>query len=305
MAPRTIVGIGEVLWDMLPQGRQLGGAPANFAYHAAALGAEGCVVSRVGDDELGREILARLDALGVNREHVGIDPIHPTGRVDVRVDATGVPDYIIHEDAAWDYICAQSDLATLAARAAAVCYGTLALRAPVSRSTLLGFVESVPPACLRVCDVNLRQSYFRMAWVSALLVHSDLLKLNDAELPVVAEMFGIASADPRAAALELIDRFHLRLVALTRGPRGSLLVASDGRTSDHPGAPAGTVVDTVGAGDAFTAALVTGLLAGRDLDRINHDANRLAAYVCTQRGATPPIPPALAKSLSGGPTGTQ
>jgi fructokinase len=288
MPPRPlIVGIGEILWDMLPGGKQLGGAPANFAYHAKALGADAAVVSRVGDDALGREILSRLDALGLDRSHVGTDPQHATGRVDVRLDAAGVPEYVIHAPAAWDFIPLDRALLDLAARADAVCFGSLALRAERSAEAISAFVEAARRG-LRVFDVNLRPPFVDGAVIGRLLPASHVLKLNDAELPRVAMLLGI-DGDAAAAIGALFERYSLQVVALTRGPGGSVLYARGGRVSDHPGFPA-TVADTVGAGDAFTAALVTGLLRGHDLDTINAAANRLAAYVCSQPGATPPIP---------------
>ena len=288
--PPLIVGIGEILWDMLPAGKQLGGAPANFAYHAKALGADAAVVSRVGDDAPGREILARLDALGVNRSHVSVDPRHPTGRVDVRLDAAGVPEYVIHAPAAWDFLPLDGALLDLAARADAVCYGSLALRADRSAETITAFVEAAT-AGLRVFDVNLRPPFVDGEVIDSLLPLSHVLKLNDAELPQVAELLGVKGDGP-AAIRTLFDRYPLRVIALTRGPAGSVLYARDGDTVDYPGLIT-NVVDTVGAGDAFTAALVTGLLRGDDLDAINVAANRLAAYVCSRRGATPPIPAEL------------
>lgn len=289
MARPIIVGIGEVLWDMLPGGRQLGGAPANFAYHAHALGAVGVVVSRVGDDEPGRDVLRRLEALGLDVAHVTTDPHHPTGRVDVRLDARGVPDYLIHEGVAWDFLRATPALLDLAARADSVCFGTLAQRSPVSRDAIRAFLRTARPQCLRVFDVNLRQSYFDRATVHDLLSESNVLKLNDAELPVLARLLG-TGGEGDGAIEALLLKYDLRLVALTRGPYGSALYTPT-RTSDHPGITADKVADTVGAGDAFTAALVLGLLKGHDLDHINAFANRLASYVCSQPGATPPIPP--------------
>jgi fructokinase len=293
MARPVIVGIGEVLWDMLPAGKQLGGAPANFAFHAGQLGAEALIVSRVGDDEPGREILRRLDSLGVGRQHVGVDPRHPTGTVDVRVDAAGVPEYVIHAPVAWDFLESGPELLRLAARSDAVCLGTLAQRSPASRAAVSSFLGATPPQCLRVFDINLRQAFYSRDLLHELLGRSDVLKLNDGELAVVAQLFSLNSAEPTPAARELMARYPLRLVALTRGGHGSLLLTRDGRASDYPGVPVEKIADTVGAGDAFTAALVMGLLAGKGLDQINDRANRLAAFVCTQHGATPRHPPAL------------
>ena len=293
--PYTIVGLGEILWDMLPGGKQLGGAPANFAYHANALGATGAVVSRVGDDEPGREILRRLDELGLNRRYVGVDPDHPTGRVNVRLDARGVPDYVIHQDVAWDFLANPGDdpaLAGLARRCDAVCFGSLAQRGAVSRRSIAAFLDATGPRCLRVFDVNLRQSYYDRDTIDASLRRSGVLKLNETELPDLGKLLGVAGEGP-AAVEELFRRYPmLSLVALTAGDRGSALYAAAGETSRHGGFPT-EVADTVGAGDAFTAALVLGLLDDHDLGRINAFANRLASYVCSQPGATPPIPAAV------------
>jgi fructokinase len=283
---RPVVGIGEVLWDLLPAGKQLGGAPANFAFHAGQLGAEAYVVSRVGDDELGREILARLDALGLNRDFVQSDPDHPTGTVDVRLDAKGVPSYVIYEDVAWDWITPTPRMLDLARRADAVCFGTLAQRTPGNAGAIGKFLSSTRADCLRVFDVNFRQHYYDADTVRHPLALSNVVKLNEDEVPVLTALL------PKPVELRDFPRvFDLRVVALTCGPRGSVLFTKDG-VFEHAGVPV-DVVDTVGAGDAFTAALVMGLLAGRPLDEINDRANRLAAFVCSQPGATPRHPPAM------------
>lgn len=289
----VIVGIGEILWDMLPGGKQLGGAPANFACQSNALGARGVVVSRVGDDDPGREILDRLGPLGIDATCVTTDPQHPTGRVDVRLDARRVPEYVIHEPAAWDFIPADAASLALAGRADAVCFGTLAQRSPVSRDSIRAFLRAARPQCLRVFDINLRQNYFDHRTVHDLLQSADVLKLNDSELPVVGGLLDLGGDAPTLVR-ELLRRYALRLIALTRGPDGSTLYAPNAESS-HPGV-SGPVADTVGAGDAFTAALVLGLLEGHDLARINAFANRLAAYVCSQAGATPAIPAALLRA---------
>jgi fructokinase len=282
-----VVGLGEILWDLLPDGKQLGGAPANFAYHTQSLGARGVVASCVGDDELGRLIVARLVELGLDIQHVAVDERHPTGTVSVELDAGGKPRYTIHKNVAWDFIPSTPALLDLAARADAVCYGSLCQRSEVSRRTVRAFLESTRPDCLRVFDINLRQSFYGPEIVDAMLSLSNVMKLNDEELPVVARLLSISGTEPDILRA-LGDRYGLRLIALTKGACGSLLW-TPGATSSHPGIRPPRIVDTVGAGDAFTAALAMGLLRGNLLDQINADANRLASYVCSQPGATPTL----------------
>jgi fructokinase len=282
-----VLAVGEVLWDLLPGGRQLGGAPANFAYHAHALGADAHLVTRVGDDPLGREILERLLALGLSTDLVGVDPAAPTGTVTVELRQGGQPRFTIHEDVAWDRLSVTAAALDASTHAEAVCFGTLAQRSEASRQAIRALVAATPPVALRILDVNLRQAFYTREVVAASLDLASALKVNDEELPVLAGLLGLPGGTDEQVE-EVARRFALRLVALTRGPRGSRLYA-DGRWSDHPGLPA-TVVDTVGAGDAFTAALALGFLAGWGLDALNQAANELAAFVCSQPGATPPLP---------------
>lgn len=285
-----IVGIGEVLWDMLPAGRQLGGAPANFTYHASALGADTLLISRVGKDDLGRETLERLTKLGVPTECVEVDDKIPTGTVGVTVAADGQPHYQIHENVAWDAIRGEDAARRAVAAADAVCFGSLAQRSETSRDTIQALVASAPAKALRIFDINLRQHYYSHSTIEESLALANVLKVNDAELPRLAEMFGL-TGDARSQIHQLAERHSLRAVAYTRGGNGSLLCAG-GRWSDHPGI-ATTVVDTIGAGDSFTAAMTLGLLAGWELDRINDHANRVAAFVCSYTGATPTLPDQL------------
>ena len=282
-----VLGIGEILWDLLPSGKQLGGAPANFAYHAHALGAETRVVSRVGSDPLGLEILARLAALGLPTDGVGVDASAPTGTVSVEVQADGQPRFTIHENVAWDRIAVDAASLEFAAHADALCFGSLAQRCSVSRAAIRQVIAKTPAAALRVFDINLRQHFYSRELIESSLALANALKLNETELPMLAEMFALAG-DSRAQLAALAQRFELRAIALTRGAHGSLLLA-EGTWSEHAGLPA-KVVDAVGAGDAFTAAWTLGLLARQPLDEINVRANQLAAYVCTQPGATPQIP---------------
>jgi len=282
-----ILAVGEVLWDLLPGGKKLGGAPANFAYHGRSLGADGSLVTRVGDDDLGREVVNRLKTLELPTDAVQVDPDRPTGTVAVELAGDGQPCFTIREQVAWDRIEPITADLDRAARADAICFGSLAQRAEPSRGTIRALVAATGPGALRVFDVNLRPPFVDRGVIAESLGLANVLKLNEHELPELAAMFDMPS-DPREAMAGLADRFGLKLVALTRGPLGSLLLA-DGRWSEHPG-QAIAVVDTIGAGDAFTAAMVVGTLAGRPLDAINDHANAVAAFVCSQPGGTPALP---------------
>ncbi|HXG47944.1 MAG TPA: carbohydrate kinase [Methylomirabilota bacterium] len=285
-----IVGIGEVLWDLLPGGRQLGGAPANFAYHAGALGAGAWLISRVGRDDLGREALQRLAKLGVPTECVEVDEWLPTGTVGVEIDADGQPHYQIHSPVAWDAIQGAPAGRQTVVEADAVCFGSLAQRNEVSRAAIQALVAVAPATALRIFDINLRQSYYSRDVIEKSLGLANVLKVSDAEWPLLAAMLHL-DGDLRTQIQQIADRHSLRAVAYTRGGHGSLLFAGR-RWSDHPGVVT-SVVDTVGAGDAFTAAMAIGLLAGWDLDHINECANRVAAFVCANAGATPALPDPL------------
>jgi fructokinase len=291
-----IVGIGEILWDLLPAGKQLGGAPANFTCHAWALGAEARLVSRVGEDALGREIIERWAVRGLLTDTIAVDKERLTGTVSVEVAADGQPQYTIHEHVAWDRI--EADDVSLAAvgRADAVCFGTLAQRTKSARAAVEMLLAASRRDALRIFDVNLRPPFVAWDVIIESMKPANVLKLNEHELPVLADIFSL-SGRPAEQLAELARRFELRLVALTRGGEGSLLFA-DGVRSEHPGLKA-TVLDTVGAGDAFTAVLTLGLLQGWDLDRINQHANAVAAFVCSQPGATPKLPDALRLPFAG------
>ena len=284
----VIVGLGEVLWDVYPDAAHFGGAPANFACHAASLGAESLMVSAVGSDDFGDRALSALRERGVAGGHVSRDARHATGRVLVTLNTASQASYEFAADTAWDHLAWSDDLAVLAARCDAVCFGTLGQRSPVSRETIRRFIEATPRTALRVFDVNLRQRFYDAPTLQASLQMASALKLNDEELPIVAELCGIHATTPREMLIELMSRHDLRLAALTRGPRGSLLLA--GSEENECPAPPTTVVDTVGAGDAFTATLVTGFLRGLPLATINRHANAVASFVCSQNGATSPLP---------------
>lgn len=280
------IGLGEILWDVLPDARLLGGAPANFAYHVNALGGTGLPVSRVGDDELGREALSQLVANGLNIDAVSVDPDHPTGTVDARVDADGVATYTFPDDVAWDFISVDDAALALAAKADAICFGTLAQRSPVSRQAIHAFLRAAPGA-LKVYDINLRQDFYTPEIIAESLNLADVLKINDDELAVAIEMFALPGGE-ESALRALMDAHSLKLAVLTRGGEGSLVVSPDG-VAELGGQPT-EVVDTIGAGDSFTAALVVAYLNSLSLDEINAFATRVAAYVCGQAGAMPAMP---------------
>lgn len=300
----SVVGIGEVLWDLLSTGPQLGGAPANFAYHAHALGANSQVITRVGRDDLGREIISRFHGMGLPDETVQVDPAAPTGTAEVSVTGNGLAHFTIQENVAWDSIAETTQARAIAAQADAICFGSLAQRSDTSRTTIQNLVAATKPDALRVFDINLRQHYYSRDLIQHALRGSNVLKLNDDELPIVAAMFGLADS-PQGQAQNrtkeerqiegLAELFNLRLVALTRGPNGSVLYQG-GRWSKCASRPI-RVVDTVGAGDSFTAALVMGVLQNMDLDEVNSIANEVAGYVCSQAGATPPLPEEFARKF--------
>jgi fructokinase len=289
---KKVLAVGEVLWDLLPDGKQLGGAPGNFAYHCRSLGADARLVTRVGDDDLGREILARFAALGLPADFVAVDSEAPTGTVGVELDAAGQPRYTIHEGVAWDRIEADAGSLAFAAEADAVYFGSLAQRAPTSRVAVGRIVAAAKAGALRVFDVNLRPPFVDRDVIAGSLEAANVLKLNDHELEVLAEMFGLAGT-PREIVVGLASRFGLEAAAVTRGDSGSLLFRAGG-WSDHPGV-AVEVVDSIGAGDSFTAAMTMGLLEGLPLDEINRRANAVAAFVCTRPGGTPALPESLVR----------
>jgi len=291
----NVVGIGEVLWDLLPAGPQLGGAPANFAYHARALGAHACVVTRVGNDDLGRAILKRFEQMEIADGTMQMDEAAPTGTVTVALSDKGIPNYLIHEHVAWDHL-ELTPLALKAAREAdAVCFGSLAQRGAISRASIQRLVAAAPATALRVFDINLRQNYYSREVIEQSLRLANVLKLNDGELPILAELFNLTGS-VRDQLATLANCFSLQLVALTRGPAGSLLFQG-GQWSDCPSVPI-SIVDTIGAGDSFTAALVMGLLCKMPLDEINALADEVARHVCSCAGATPPLPKQLARRFA-------
>jgi fructokinase len=291
-----VVGIGELLWDLLPTGAQIGGAPANYAYHAGALGAEARAISRVGADALGRELISQLDVLGVSTQYVQVDDALPTGTVAVEIDGAGQPHYHITAAVAWDHLQVTPDALMVASSADAICFGTLAQRNVVARDAIRALVAASPSDALRILDVNLRQHYFSPALIDESLMLATVLKVNDVELPQLAAMFGLTGSE-HAQMVQIAERWQLRAVALTRGDKGSALLTQQA-WSEHPGVRV-VVADTIGAGDAFTAAMTLGLLQGWSLDDVNAQANLVAAYVSSQPGGTPALPADVSAAFVG------
>jgi len=290
----SVIGIGEVLWDLLPGGRQLGGAPANFAYHAHALGACGQVITRVGKDSLGREIFERFKHLGLPNQTVQVDEAFATGTVTVTLNGEGDPQYLINEDVAWDRLEATKPALEAVRTADAVCFGTLAQRNSVSREAIQRLVAAAPDTALRVFDSNLRQNFYSREIIEQSLQLANVLKLNETELPVLAKMFERGES-PKQQMEWLAKCFKMRAVVLTRGAEGSVIYER-GRWSEQTSQPV-QVVDTVGAGDSFTAGLVLGLLHQMGLDEAHDFAAEVARYVCSCAGATPAMPDLLRRRL--------
>ena len=285
----TIVGLGEILWDIFPHGKKLGGAPANFAYISSLLGERGIVASRVGTDDLGGEVLEQLSSHHLETSCLQSDRQHPTGAAKVSLDANGQASFEIISPVAWDFFQLTPDWTNLAQKADAVCFGTLAQRSPQSHKTIQDFLSSTPPTALHVFDVNLRQSFYSKQIITDSIKKTHILKLNSEELPVILSLLGQTSADEISAARWLQQKFQLKMVCVTRASRGSLLLTADAY-DEHPGIPV-KVVDTVGAGDAFTAALVYHFLRRVSLPAINIAANRMGTWVASQFGAMPPANP--------------
>lgn len=283
---QTVIGLGEVLWDVFPDSRRPGGAPANVAHQANQLGYRGLIVSRVGadspGDELRRELAGRqLDLAGIQQ-----DPDHPTGRVTVDLTDSGHPDYVIHENVAWDFLQADPATREQVSGASAICCGTLAQRSPVSRQSIHTLLDAASPECLIVYDVNLRQRWYAREWIEATIRKAHAVKLNHEEVRTVAELLGL-DPEPRRFADALRDGYDVELVCVTRAERGCLLFNGDD-VADVPGEPV-DVVDAVGAGDAFTAALIATRLEEWPLHAAARFANRVGGLVASRPGAMPQL----------------
>jgi fructokinase len=281
---KKVVGLGEVLWDILPERTCLGGAPANFAYITTLMGDQGIVASRVGEDSRGIDALRRMEELGLDIDHVQTDRTRATGTVSVEVDGKGLPQYQIAHPVAWDFLEWTEDWQSLADNIDAVCFGSLAQRSKESRKTILRFVREAKNA-VTIFDVNLRQSYYSQEILAESMKLADLVKLNDEELPKIMRLANLTHTDERSSAQRLMEIYDLQLVCVTRGGRGSLLVRN-GEANEHAGFRV-KVADTVGSGDAFTAGLVHEYLHGAPLELMNEVANLVGAWVASEVGGMP------------------
>jgi fructokinase len=279
---KAIFSLGEILWDIFPEGKKIGGAPANFAFYLSRLGEYPILISRVGRDSLGEEALIVCQNCGLKTDFIQKDEVHCTGKVNVQLDNRGIPRFEIQDYVAWDFIERSRALLSVITEAKAICFGTLAQRHEKSRRTIGRLLEAAGANCLKVLDLNLRFPYFDKELIESSLRIADVLKLNSDELAVVAELFSLTGTETELLRT-ILAKFSLQLVALTTGENGSTLL-SQVKEFRHPGYRV-TAIDTVGAGDAFTAALVHGLLSGLELEEINDFANKLASFVCTKKGA--------------------
>lgn len=293
-----ILGIGELLWDVLPKGPKLGGAPANFSVMAGRLGNSSAIISRIGEDELGKEALRFLETFPVDCSQIQTDPEQPTGRVTVELEQ-GQPSYTIHHPVAWDFMEATPEWTAQAAAADAICFGSLAQRSEHSRTAIQTLVRATRPGCQRIFDVNLRAPFYNELTVRSSLQLASVMKMNDLEVPLVLDLLGMAVSDTLlAGAMQLLDTFdNLQMVAITCGGAGSLLVKRD-EYHQHPGVPV-TVADTIGAGDAFTAGMTTYLLRGAPLATLNEAGNRWGSFIASQPGAMPEIPVETLREITG------
>lgn len=287
----TVVGMGEALWDVLPEGKKIGGAPANFAYHVSQFGLPSCVVSAVGSDPLGQEIIENFTSKGLN--HLIEEVPYPTGTVQVEIDQAGIPQYEIKENVAWDNIPYTARLEALAQRTRAVCFGSLAQRNVVSRQTINRFLDAMnhDDETLVVFDVNLRQGFYNNEILCESMQRCNILKINDEELVTVSRMFGYPGIDLQDKCWIILGKYNLKMLILTCGINGSY-VFTPGSVSFLP-TPQVEVADTVGAGDSFTAAFISSILRGRSVAEAHAAAVSTSAFVCTRNGAMPLLPPDL------------
>lgn len=278
---QLIVGLGEILWDCLPEGKKLGGAPANFAFHAGLLGADTIAISAIGKDALGDEILRELDEKGLKYLLPRVE--QETGTVQVTLDSEGIPSYEIKTGVAWDNIPFLPEIEQLAEKCDCVCFGSLAQRSDVSRNTIKEFLKRTPQKCLRIFDINLRQQFYTKALIHDNLLACNVLKINDEELDIVAEMYGYSDLSVEDKCRRLLEEYQLKMLVLTCGVNGSYVFAPGQKSFMET--PKVEVADTVGAGDSFTGAFAASLLAGQTIQEAHQLAVKVSAFICTQKGA--------------------
>lgn len=284
----TVVGLGEILWDVFPERKVLGGAPANFAYHVSQFGYNGYAVSAIGDDLLGKEILSSLQEKELNYLIETTD--YPTGTVQVTLNKAGVPEYEICENVAWDNIPFTAKAENLAKNTGTVSFGSLAQRNGVSRETIKRFLGAMPENSLKIFDINLRQEFYTKELIDESLTLCNVLKINDDEVAVISKLYGYKKYSEQDICKKILNDYNLEIVILTKGIDGSF-VFTDKETSYQP-TPKVHVADTVGAGDSFTAAFVASYMHGDRITDAHQLAMEVSAYVCTQHGAMPKLPDA-------------
>jgi fructokinase len=284
---RYIIGLGEALWDVLPEGKKLGGAPANFAYHAGQFGLDTIAISALGEDALAEETIEALKEHGLNYLMPRVP--YPTGTVQVTLAEGGIPTYEIKEGVAWDNIPYTDEMADIAKNARAVCFGSLAQRNAVSRENIRKFLADTPADCLKICDINLRQQFYSKEVLEDSFRLCNILKINDEELVVVNRMFGYDGLDMRQTCEKMVQDYGLKMLVLTCGTNGSYVFTNDGLTSFQD-TPKVKVADTVGAGDSFTGSFCACILNGKPVQEAHKTAVQVSAFVCTQNGAMPTLP---------------
>ena len=288
MSEKYVIGMGEALWDVLPEGKKIGGAPANFAYHVSQFGLPSCVISAVGEDALGKEIEDNFTSKGLNHKLPHVP--YATGTVQVELDDNGIPQYDIKENVAWDNIPFSDDIAELAKNTKAICFGSLAQRNVVSRETINKFLDNMPkdPENLVVFDINLRQGFYTKDILTNSMERCNVLKINDEELVIISRLFGYPGIDLQDKCWILLGKYNLKMLILTCGVNGSY-VFTPGKVSFQP-TPKVEVADTVGAGDSFTAAFIASILKGKSVEEAHAKAVQTSAFVCTKNGAMPILP---------------
>lgn len=286
MQKPLVAGIGELLWDIFQDGKKPGGAPANFSFHAGQAGCDAIIISAVGNDQLGKELLSTLNGLNLNTKYIQQNSF-PTGTVTVQRDENGQPRYTIHENTAWDNIRLNEEIHKILDQLDAVCFGTLGQRSLVSAESIQKVLNSLKPGCLKIFDVNLRQHYYSAETIEESLKQTDILKLNDEELSVISEMFCITGAEEEKLE-KFVSRYNLKYLVYTLGANGSFVLTP--KESSFLKSPKVKVADTVGAGDSFIAVFTAGILQGESLETAHKKANVAAAFVCSQKGACPVFP---------------